>query len=304
MPTWSDCEGHGRVHEELKRLLASDEKTGDALFFASAGNTAQRHWSGPFRDGGDGHHVWKVEEREVRRDNVIFPWGRERVSVELCCPSESGFELIVSDLATAKVVGRSISKEVAGAASAVVAFVPEGKHEYQARVRRMRGTAGPFHLVVLGGRLGHASSPGSIAFPGDGSEVIAVGAVDASGRRYRTVHVARRSRGQNRISWRRFRFRVAGARVLSRVLPPPLHRSAPWLLCSGRAISTGTRRASGQRSRALPVPVPRTVPPGRPAAVCCVCNREHFVIARRQDACRTLGRVSSRSSDSPISGER
>ena len=183
MPTWSDCEGHGRVHEELKRLLASDEKTGDALFFASAGNTAQRHWSGPFRDGGDGHHVWKVEEREVRRDNVIFPWGRERVSVELCCPSESGFELIVSDLATAKVVGRSISKEVAGAASAVVAFVPEGKHEYQARVRRVRGTAGPFHLVVLGGRLGHASSPGSIAFPGDGSEVIAVGAVDASGRR-------------------------------------------------------------------------------------------------------------------------
>ena len=141
MPTWSDCEGHGRVHEELKRLLASDEKTGDALFFASAGNTAQRHWSGPFRDGGDGHHVWKVEEREVRRDNVIFPWGRERVSVELCCPSESGFELIVSDLATAKVVGRSISKEVAGAASAVVAFVPEGKHEYQARVRR--GAAAP-----------------------------------------------------------------------------------------------------------------------------------------------------------------
>ncbi|HTU16446.1 MAG TPA: S8 family serine peptidase [Gemmataceae bacterium] len=183
MPTWSDCEGHGRIHEELARLLRSTDGTDDALFFASAGNTAQRHWSGPFQDGGDGHHVWKIEERETRRENVIHPWGSERVSVELCCPSEAVYELIVSDLETETVVGRSISKEAAGAASAVVAFVPEQNHDYQARVRRVRGPAGRFHLVVLGGRLRHTSRPGSIAFPGDGTEVIAVGAVDAAGQR-------------------------------------------------------------------------------------------------------------------------
>jgi subtilisin family serine protease len=43
--------------------------------------------------------------------------------------------------------------------------------------------AGEFHLVVLGGGLRYTSSAGSIPFPGDGSEVVAVGAVDATGRR-------------------------------------------------------------------------------------------------------------------------
>lgn len=183
MPTWSDCEGHGQVHEELKRLLRAADGSSEALFFASAGNTALRHWSGPFQDGGDGHHVWTVEERQARRENVIHPWGSERVSVELCCPCGAVYELIVSDIATKKVVGQSTSRDAAGAASAVVAFVPEASHDYQARVRRVGGNAGRFHLVVLGGGLRHASQPGSITFPGDGSEVIAVGAVDVSGRR-------------------------------------------------------------------------------------------------------------------------
>lgn len=183
MPTWSDCEGHGRVHEELTRLLGSTEGASDALFFASAGNTAQRHWSGPFQDGGDGHHVWQDEEGDTCRENVIHPWGSERVSVELCCPSKAVYELIVCDGETGKVVGRSISRDAAGGASAVAAFVPRRNHEYHVHVRLVRGSAGPFHLVVLGGSLQHTSRPASIAFPGDGPEVIAVGAVDASGRR-------------------------------------------------------------------------------------------------------------------------
>jgi hypothetical protein len=183
MPTWSDCEGHGQVHEELKRLLGSGEGAGDALFFASAGNTAQRHWSGPFEDGGDGYHVWKGAEGVARQANVIHPWGNERVSVELCCPIESVYEVTVSDATTQKVVSRSISMDGPGAGSAVAAFMPEPGREYQVRVRRLCGAGGRFHLVVLGGSLRHASPSGSIPFPGDGSEVIAVGAVDASGRR-------------------------------------------------------------------------------------------------------------------------
>jgi subtilisin family serine protease len=183
MPTWSDCEGHGRIHEELTRLLGSGERTSDALFFASAGNTAQRHWSGPFQDDGNGYHVWHEKDGVAERDNIIRPWGRERISVELCCPVTAGFEVSVIDATARQTVGRSSSKVAAGAGSAVVAFMPEQGHEYRVRVRRLRGAEEAFHVVVLGGALRFSRSAGSIPFPGDGSEVIAVGAVDATGKR-------------------------------------------------------------------------------------------------------------------------
>jgi subtilisin family serine protease len=203
MPSWSDCEGHGRVHEELVRLLAPPSPPqdgggrgggGDALFFASAGNTAQRHWSGPFEDGGDGYHVWRDAAGAADRENSIRPWGSDRVSVELCCPSTSAYEVTVSDASTETIVGRTQSIDRGGAGSAVVAFMPEPGHEYRVRVRRPphlppprvggdKGGAGEFHLVVLGGSLRYSRSEGSIPFPGDGCEVIAVGAADATGRR-------------------------------------------------------------------------------------------------------------------------
>jgi hypothetical protein len=183
MPSWSDCEGHGRIHEELAHLLGPGDKAGDALFFASAGNTAQRHWSGPFEDGGDGYHVWRDATGAAHRENVIHPWGGERVSVELCCPNASLYEVIVSDAVTARIVGRAQSVCEGGMGSAVVAFMPERGRDYQVRVRSLGNADGEFHLVVLSGGLRHASSAGSIPFPGDGGEVLAVGAVDASGRR-------------------------------------------------------------------------------------------------------------------------
>lgn len=192
MPSWSDCEGHGRIHEELTHLLAPPSPlqngggrggAGDALFFASAGNTAQRHWSGPFEDGGGGYHIWRDAAGAAHRENVLHPWGGERVSVELCCPNPSVYEVVVSDAVTEKIVGRAQSTHEGGTGSAVVAFMPERGRDYQARVRSLGNAGGEFHLVVLGGGLCHASSAGSIPFPGDGSEVLAVGAVDASGRR-------------------------------------------------------------------------------------------------------------------------
>jgi subtilisin family serine protease len=184
MPTWSDCEGHGRFHEELTRILGTGDKTGDVLFFASAGNTALRHWCGSFQDDGDGYHVWKRANGAAWTENSLSPWGRDRVSVELCCAARSDLEVIVTDATTRQIVGRSRSLDSGGYGNAVVGFMPEGGHEYRVRVRRERKTADRFHLVVLGGGLRFAICEGSIPFPGDGREVLAVGAVDHSGRRF------------------------------------------------------------------------------------------------------------------------
>jgi hypothetical protein len=177
MPTWSDYEGHGRAHEELTRLLG-----GDALCFASAGNTAQRHWGGTFHDGGDGFHEWRRTNGHGPTENAISPWGGERVSVELCCPPGAVYEVLVHDTTARRMVGRSLSSS-GRMGSAVVGFQPEPGHAYSLRVRRVRRGSGPFHVVVLGGGLQYATSCGSIPFPGDGPEVVAVGAVGPDGRR-------------------------------------------------------------------------------------------------------------------------
>src|SRR5262249_26587710 len=92
MPSWSDGEGNGPVHDQLARLLGAGALGEDALFFASAGNLAQRHWAGLFRNNGSGLHEWAPQQK----DNVLTPWGNEPVSVELCCPPDAGYELVVS----------------------------------------------------------------------------------------------------------------------------------------------------------------------------------------------------------------
>jgi subtilisin family serine protease len=82
-----------------------------------------------------------------------------------------------------EIIGRMRSVNSRGGGHAVVGFLPELGHDYPVSVRRVRNASGGFHLVVLGGGLRYASSLGSIPFPGDGPEVLAVGAVDPSGRR-------------------------------------------------------------------------------------------------------------------------
>jgi serine protease len=54
---------------------------------------------------------------------------------------------------------------------------------YQVRVRLKQGKPGSFHLVALGGSLSIVQSQGSVACPADGSEVVAVGAIDRYGQR-------------------------------------------------------------------------------------------------------------------------
>jgi subtilisin family serine protease len=177
MPAWSDGEGHGNIHRELARLLGSGEGAGDMLCFASAGNTAQRHWSGTFHDGGAGWHAWG----EDVVDNYVKPWGNERVSVELCAAPRSTLQVVVEDVTSHREVGHAAV--TGSSATATVRFSPLSGHDYNLRVRRLDGDAGFFHLVVLGGGLQYATPHGSIPFPGDGPEVVAVGAVDPDGHR-------------------------------------------------------------------------------------------------------------------------
>lgn len=182
-PLWSDGEGGGSVHRELARIVGPGKEPGDLLFFACAGNTAQRHWSGSFRDEDrDGYHEWEPGVEE----NGITPWGDERVSIELYCPARSSYELVVHDGTSGAEVGRAATEEgQKDRRSAVVRFQPRTGADYRVRVRLATGAKPePFHLVALASyRLDHATARGSIAFPGDGAEVLAVGAVDADSRR-------------------------------------------------------------------------------------------------------------------------
>jgi hypothetical protein len=178
MPSWSDGEGGGEVHRGLAPLLC------DVLFFASAGNTAQRHWCGLFAPNDAGWHQW----REDLAENTLTPWGKERVAVEFYGPTRSAFEVSIYLRATGDLLGRSVLHVDATKTSgrAVVRFEPEAGAAYQVKLRCVDSpitNREAFHLVVLGGSLECATSRGSIPFPGDGAQVTAVGAVDAKGER-------------------------------------------------------------------------------------------------------------------------
>ncbi len=179
MPTWSDGEGNGPIHRELRGLVGDGAGAGDALFVASAGNTAERHWSGPLRPGAGGWHEWRAGVV----DNPLRPWGDEAVSVELCASRDVAFEVRVWDATTGDEVGRARGRSSPDGSCAAVRFVPETGRAYRVRVRRVEGEGGTFHVVALGANLDQVSARGSIAFPGDGPEVVAVGAVGADGRR-------------------------------------------------------------------------------------------------------------------------
>jgi len=177
MPSWSDGEGNGKIHDELRKLLAAGSN--DALCFASAGNTAQRHWSGTLNEASDHYHVWESEHTE----NPLAPWGTDQVSVELCWKPGSDLALIVRDTETGEEAARSIVHRDTDRCTAVVRFTPDSRHSYNVLVKHVDGAAGTFHLTALGSGLKYATSAGSIPFPGDGNEVIAVGAVDTDGHR-------------------------------------------------------------------------------------------------------------------------
>jgi subtilisin family serine protease len=179
MPSWSDGEGGGAVHAALADLLGSGSDREGVLFFASAGNTAQRHWSGPFHDSGHGFHEWQSGKEE----NELSPWGPQKISVELCWQTSADYDLYVYDRTGASEVAQSLARNGTLRSCAVARFVPQAQHAYVVRIRLAHGPAGPFHLVALGAGLQFANARGSIPFPADGPAVVAVGAVSLDGRR-------------------------------------------------------------------------------------------------------------------------
>ena len=178
-PRWSDGEGGGTVHERLARLLGNGKDSRDMLCFASAGNVAERHWSGRFQDDGTGLHQWQPG----RTDNFLTPWGKERVSVELCQQQKASYDIIVVDQTTGLEVAYSRMKGQSGTYTQTSRFMPQAGHRYLVRVRLTAGKPGHFHLFALGSGLEYTTPRGSLCFPGDGPEVLAVGAVNAAGRR-------------------------------------------------------------------------------------------------------------------------
>ncbi len=180
MPSWSDGEGGGPVHAALARVTGDGSHRDDLACFACAGNIAQRHWAGQFTPDRDGYHLW----RDDKRDNALMPWGEdERVSVELCWPGTAAYTLHVLDAVTGSEIGRAPPAPVPNGHCAVVRFVPKKGGQYLVRVRYASGTPGPFHVAALGGWLERFTQKGSIAFPADGTEFAAVGAVEEDGRR-------------------------------------------------------------------------------------------------------------------------
>ncbi|HEV3260264.1 MAG TPA: S8 family serine peptidase [Gemmataceae bacterium] len=180
MPSWSDGEGGGAVDQGLAELVGPGDGRGDMLFFASAGNTAQRHWRGRFHDGGAGFHEW----RPGHTGNRLFPWFTQPISVELYGGSAARYELSVRNADTGALVGRCRSQGgMTGRCYAVVRVTPRTYAPYEIRVRLVEGQGDDFHLVVLGGTLACATAQGSISCPADGPAVIAVGAVDSRGQR-------------------------------------------------------------------------------------------------------------------------
>jgi subtilisin family serine protease len=179
MPSWSDGEGGGPIHATLADIVGKGNAAGDILCFASAGNTAKRHWSGTFHAAKDGYHEWQAGQTS----NRLTPWGCDRISVELCWQPGARYRLSVYDLLTGNKVGHVKTECEPDRCCTVVRYLPEVGHLYQVRVRLVQGKPGRFHVVALGGDLEYTTLHGSIPFPGDGTEVLAIGAVDSQGRR-------------------------------------------------------------------------------------------------------------------------
>lgn len=182
MPSWSDGEGGGAIHAALDQLIGDD-----LLFFASAGNIAQRHWCGTLCPDENCWHQWRSHVVK----NTVEPWGAERVAVELYGPTESAAELKVMDSVSGVAIGQAALRSNYGErqrwGQALIRFDPQPRHNYVICLKCAAGAKptadAKFHLVVLGGTLEHNNAAGSIAFPADGARVLAVGAVDAAGRR-------------------------------------------------------------------------------------------------------------------------
>src|SRR5262249_31656405 len=135
MPSWSDGEGGGPVHESLSQLLGDGTHPGDMLCCASAGNTAHRHWSGTLRASRGGWHEWTTGVV----DNEVTSWGTDPVSIEVCWSAAADYDLLVFDAATGRELGHSLAQAKVERRCAVVRFESDDCRNYVVRLRQSRG---------------------------------------------------------------------------------------------------------------------------------------------------------------------
>ncbi len=272
MPGWSDGEGGGAIHQALAGLLGNGARTHDLLCFASAGNTAQRHWSGRFRPDALGRHQWS----DRQPDNALTPWGSERVAVELYGPTHIPYELQVIESRTGTLIGAArVGVDPRQRGRALVRFEPAANATYHVCLRGPAAApAAAFHLMVLGGNLEFATAKGSIAFPGDGANVFAIGAVDAEGRR-----ISYSSCGPN--SPRPKPDFVATVPFPSQCRDRPFagtSAAAPQAAGLAAVLLSRRRHRRRRKSWTCCAPPPRTsVRPAtiaRPGTGCCACRNE------------------------------
>lgn len=185
MPSWSDGAGGGPAHAALRPIVGDGRSPSDMIFAVSAGNLAERHWSGPLSPASDGMHQWSNDEAF----NVITPWGTERVAVELYGSFTSWCRLQVFERDSGRMVQESdLRPEIADGrpwGQTAVRFEPSPRCQYTVAVRVLKQGASndPCHLVILGGNLQTCNRANSIPFPGDGDAMVTLGCVDDQGRR-------------------------------------------------------------------------------------------------------------------------
>src|SRR5262249_4429757 len=132
MPGWGDGEGGGPVHAALTKLLGDGDRRTDMLCFACAGNTAKRHWSGPFSRGVGAWHEWTPG----RPSNALTPWGGERVSLELSWRADVDFEIAVTTAEGQTAAHYIPTKPGEGRHNARVRFEPDLSKTYHVKVRQ------------------------------------------------------------------------------------------------------------------------------------------------------------------------
>jgi Subtilase family len=178
MPSWSDGAGGGPQHAALREILGDGRSETDMTLFAAAGNLAERHWAGALRPDDAGYHEWSPGQRF----NRLLPWDDEPLAIELYGPPAECVVEIRERRSGAVVESAELKIEGGAGTAALRLDVEEGK-SYEVALRVTGRPKGTFHVVVLGGDLDIARSEGSIPFPGDGTNVITLGAVDRNHRR-------------------------------------------------------------------------------------------------------------------------
>lgn len=174
MPGWSDGRGGGEVHRKLKAILGDPENPKTPLFFAAVGNFAERHQTRTFRDDGNGGHLWS----EGKSLLSLTPWSGAPVCLELTHSPKVEYRMEVRD-PSGRQVGTRFGPAAEGMTGHSIRFFPQTPEAHTIRIEKVRGDGeAPFRLITLSASLSSSDPVGSVAFPGDGEEVIGIGAVD------------------------------------------------------------------------------------------------------------------------------